>query len=151
MNSFAYESPVGWLNYVLDTDGALLELLFSDEPAGGLEATNVAKALDRYFAGDSAAFDLPVRPKGTEFQRQVWAQLQRIPFAETRSYGQIAEALGNPGSVRAVGAANGANPIAIVIPCHRVIGANGSLTGFGGGLERKAWLLEHESKQRRLF
>lgn len=151
MHSFAYESPVGWLNYVLDTDGALLELVFSERPVGAQAETKVSKALDRYFGGDSAPFDLPLRPKGTDFQQQVWAQLQRIPFAETRSYGQIADALGNPGSVRAVGTANGANPIAIIIPCHRVIGANGSLTGFGGGLERKAWLLQHESKQRRLF
>jgi len=102
-------------------------------------------ALDAYFAGDLAALDrLEVDPQGTPFQREAWAALRRIPAGETRTYAQQAAAIGRPSATRAVGTANGANPIPIVIPCHRVIGADGSLTGFGGGLERKRWLLAHE-------
>lgn len=102
------------------------------------------RQLEEYFAGERTEFDLPLEPQGTEFQRAVWNQLCAIPFAETASYGQVAARVGRPKASRAVGAANGANPIAIIVPCHRVIGANGSLTGFGGGLQRKQWLLEHE-------
>ncbi len=103
------------------------------------------RALEAYFAGEIAALDqLPVATGGTDFQRAVWAALRRIPAGETTSYGRLAEAIGHPKAVRAVGAANGANPISIVVPCHRVIGANAALTGFAGGLERKRWLLEHE-------
>ncbi len=97
-----------------------------------------------YFAGRRQTFDLQLAPRGTEFQCQVWQQLQRIPFGEVCSYGQIAKAIGRPKAVRAVGAANGRNPIPIIIPCHRVIGANGQLTGFSGGLSAKAYLLKHE-------
>ncbi len=85
-------------------------------------------------------------PLGTPFQLRVWAELRRIPFGQLTSYGELARRLGNPGAARAVGAANGRNPISIVVPCHRVVGANGSLTGFGGGIERKRWLLEHEQR-----
>lgn len=102
------------------------------------------KQLTEYFAGERTEFELPLEPQGTEFQREVWEQLRAIPYGETASYGQIAQRVGRPQASRAVGAANGANPIAIVVPCHRVIGADGSLTGFGGGLPRKQWLLQHE-------
>lgn len=100
--------------------------------------------LQEYFAGERRDFDLELAPEGTDFQQAVWAALREIPYAETTSYGAIATALGDPGASRAVGAANGSNPIPIIVPCHRVIGADGSLTGFGGGLARKRWLLEHE-------
>ena len=105
--------------------------------------------LGAYFAGELREFEMAVEPEGTEFRRRVWAELARIPYGETWSYGELARrALGRTGSARAVGAANGANPIAIVLPCHRVIGANGSLVGYGGGLDRKALLLAHERGER---
>jgi methylated-DNA-[protein]-cysteine S-methyltransferase len=103
--------------------------------------------LRAYFAGDLTDFDLPIELRGTEFQRRVWATLQEIPYGETISYGELARWVGNPKASRAVGLANGRNPVAIVVPCHRVIGADGSLTGYGGGLERKVWLLEHEGSR----
>ena len=102
---------------------------------------DVAEQLEAYFAGSLTEFDLEVRLIGTEFQRRVWAALQTIPYGETRSYGQIAEQIGAPGASRAVGLANGRNPIGIIIPCHRVIGSSGGLTGYGGGLDRKRTLL----------
>ena len=101
--------------------------------------------LAEYFAGERSEFDLPLYPVGTDFQLRVWNALLDVPYGETVSYGEIAEAIGNPGGSRAVGAANGRNPISIVAPCHRIIGANGSLTGYGGGLDRKAWLLNLEA------
>jgi methylated-DNA-[protein]-cysteine S-methyltransferase len=100
--------------------------------------------LNEYFAGDRDSFDLPVEPEGTEFQRAVWSALAEIPFGETRSYGQIAAAVGRPKAARAVGMANNRNPIAVIVPCHRVIGAGGALVGYAGGIERKTWLLTHE-------
>ena len=107
--------------------------------------SGVASAMAAYFGGDIHAIDsLPVATEGTAFQKSVWQALRVIPAGETISYGELAKRLGNPAAVRAVGLANGANPIGIVVPCHRVIGANGSLTGYGGGLERKQWLLNHE-------
>lgn len=102
--------------------------------------------LEAYFAGSLRAFKMDLAPAGTPFQQEVWSALQDIPYGQTFSYGEVARAIGKPSAVRAVGAANGANPIGIVIPCHRVIGANGSLTGYGGGLENKALLLEHERR-----
>lgn len=105
------------------------------------------RALDGYFAGELDSLnELQTATGGTEFQRQVWAALRRIPVGATTSYGALAKRIGRPAAMRAVGLANGANPIAIIVPCHRVIGADGSLTGFGGGLERKQWLLQHESR-----
>jgi methylated-DNA-[protein]-cysteine S-methyltransferase len=112
---------------------------------------DTARQLAEYFGGRRRAFDLPLEFRGTDFQKRVWLSLLSIPFGETRSYLDVARALGDPAAVRAVGAANGRNPISIVAPCHRVIGANGDLTGFGGGLEAKAWLLAHESPQRDLL
>jgi methylated-DNA-[protein]-cysteine S-methyltransferase len=104
--------------------------------------------LKAYFAGSEAGFDVPLSLSGTEFQRRVWAELREIPLGETISYGELARRAGTPGASRAVGLANGRNPVSIVVPCHRVIGADGRLTGYGGGLERKAWLLRHEAGMR---
>ncbi|MFF0473177.1 methylated-DNA--[protein]-cysteine S-methyltransferase [Streptomyces sp. NPDC004284] len=103
------------------------------------------RQLDAYFAGELTSFDLPLNLIGTPFQLRVWEQLLRIPYGETRTYGELAEELGNPGASRAVGLANGKNPVGIIVPCHRVIGAGGGLTGYGGGLDRKQRLLAFES------
>lgn len=119
--------------------GGVVTVGMADAPA------SVAAALTRYFAGELSALDaLEVDPGGTAFQRECWMALRRIPPGETRSYSQQASVIGRPSATRAVGLANAANPIAIVVPCHRVIGADGSLTGFGGGIARKRWLLAHE-------
>jgi len=109
------------------------------------------RQLRAYFSGTLRAFDIPLAPEGTAFQRAVWGELQRIPYGETISYGELARRLGNPRAVRAVGLANGANPISIIIPCHRVIGSNGSLVGYGGGLPIKQALLSLERGQSRLL
>jgi len=115
------------------------------DPAG------VITCLGKYFAGDLGALDaIAVDTGGTPFQQRVWRELRKIPAGHTVSYGHLATAIGAPAAVRAVGAANGSNPVGIVLPCHRVIGSNGQLTGYGGGLERKRWLLAHESAQREL-
>jgi len=106
----------------------------------------VVDQLDAYFCGALTDFDLPLDALGTDFQRAVWKELRNIPYAETRSYGQVARAIKQPRAARAVGLANNQNPISIVVPCHRVIGANGSLTGYGGGVQRKRWLLQHEAR-----
>ncbi|MER6390731.1 methylated-DNA--[protein]-cysteine S-methyltransferase [Streptomyces sp. NPDC059382] len=105
----------------------------------------VVRQLTAYFAGELSEFTLPLRMEGTDFQRSVWEQLVRIPYGETWSYGQLADKLGKPGASRAVGLANGRNPIGIIVPCHRVIGASGGMTGYGGGVERKVKLLAFES------
>jgi methylated-DNA-[protein]-cysteine S-methyltransferase len=106
----------------------------------------IKEQLTAYFAGALQTFDMPLAPQGTEFQKTVWKGLLDIPFGVTESYGSLAKRIGHDGAARAVGLANGHNPIGIIIPCHRVIGANGSLTGYGGGIERKQWLLEHEQR-----
>jgi methylated-DNA-[protein]-cysteine S-methyltransferase len=111
----------------------------------------VVRQLRAYFAGKLREFDLPLAPEGTEFQRKVWSALERIPYGETLSYGELARRIGNPKASRAVGLANGANPIPIIIPCHRVIGSDGTLTGYGGGLAIKEKLLALEQKQLRLL
>jgi methylated-DNA-[protein]-cysteine S-methyltransferase len=122
------------------------------EPAHACETLAAARSqLSEYFEGHRLSFELPMRATGTAMQQAVWHELTRIPFGETRSYGEIAARIGNPKASRAVGAANGKNPISIVVPCHRVVGADGSLTGFGGGVERKAWLLAHEARVRGLL
>ncbi len=107
----------------------------------------IKRALERYFDGDLSALDsVRVEAEGTDFQKKVWAELRKIPAGTTISYAELARRIGNPKAVRAVGAANGRNPVGLVVPCHRVIGADGGLTGYGGGLDRKAWLLDHEKK-----
>jgi methylated-DNA-[protein]-cysteine S-methyltransferase len=108
------------------------------------------RELDAYFAGRLRTFNIPLAPNGTEFQRRVWSALRDIPFGTTISYADLARRVSNAAAVRAVGAANGRNPIPVIVPCHRVIGSNGSLTGFGGGLPRKQWLLRHEAAQAEL-
>jgi methylated-DNA-[protein]-cysteine S-methyltransferase len=121
-----------------------------DEPQGGSRGqapvlAEAARQLEEYFAGDREAFDLPLAPSGTTWQRRVWQGLLGVPYGTTTSYGALADSIGAGGKARAVGAANGVNPIAVIVPCHRVIGANGSLTGYGGGLDRKATLLRLEA------
>jgi len=123
----------------------VLERWYPGEPRVRRALPQVADALRRYFGGDLAALDaVPAELNGTPFQKSVWQALRRIPPGATISYGELARRIGQPTSVRAVGAANGANPVAVIVPCHRVIGSNGTLTGYGGGLDRKRWLLAHE-------
>ncbi|WP_172566141.1 methylated-DNA--[protein]-cysteine S-methyltransferase [Vibrio navarrensis] len=117
----------------------------ANHPVLGLALTQ----LNEYFSGKRTQFDLPIAAKGTAFQMQVWQALTTIPYGETWSYQELANAVGNPKAVRAVGLANGKNPVSIVVPCHRVIGKNGKLTGYAGGIERKQWLLERERNQGR--
>ena len=152
-------SPIGPLT-VVRGGGALIRLAMSP-PGGFVDAelgertdkgfADVVQQLGEYFAGERTAFDLPLRPVGSDFELAVWHQLTRIPYGETRSYGYVAKAVGEPGGAQAVGAANGRNPLAVVVPCHRVIGADGSLVGFGGGLPRKRFLLDLEQRADRLF
>jgi methylated-DNA-[protein]-cysteine S-methyltransferase len=144
-------TPVGLLTVVTSPTALLAvhfgESSFSKAPsdAASPRHTDVIARLTAYFNGDRAAIDeIPVEPAGTDFQRQVWLMLRRIPAGTTWSYRQLAERIERPAAVRAVGAANGANPIPIVLPCHRVIGSDGRLVGYGGGMERKKWLLAHE-------
>lgn len=156
-----YESPVGNILLVTHADGSLRALDFDDyesrmhqllsnhygkyELRQGSAPRDITEALDAYFAGNFQALDsIRVATGGTQFQRAVWKTLRLISPGTTKSYGQIAAEIERPQASRAVGAANGANPIGIVVPCHRVIGAGGALTGYGGGLARKQWLLEHE-------
>jgi methylated-DNA-[protein]-cysteine S-methyltransferase len=126
---------------------ARLEREAGTAPRRDADAAEAATAqLREYFAGERREFSLPLAPRGTEFQRRVWLALREIPHGRTRSYGEIAETIGRPTASRAVGAANGRNPISIVVPCHRVIGASGDLTGYAGGMDRKRWLLNHEAE-----
>ncbi|GAA4267540.1 methylated-DNA--[protein]-cysteine S-methyltransferase [Frondihabitans peucedani] len=164
MSYTVIESPIGDLTLVADDDTSALRALYMVEHrhAPGVETFaerlagsgarrvfgQVTRQLDEYFAGDREAFDLPLAPVGTAFQLAVWQQLRAIPFGQTRTYGEIAAGLGNPKAVRAVGLANGRNPLSIVVPCHRVIGASGAMTGFGGGVERKEYLLRLEGALR---
>jgi len=150
-------TPVGELCLV-GTEATLVAVLwpseregrvrFESEPVEGDTATLQAamSQLDEYFAGERTCFDLALEPRGTEFQRQVWEALRKIPYAETSTYGKQAAEIGRPTAVRAVGSANGRNPLSIVVPCHRIVGVNGALTGFAGGVETKRWLLEHEQR-----
>ena len=148
-------TPLGDALLLSDGD-ALTDLHFDRPPPPEARRDDGAFAdarqqLAAYFAGELATFDLPLAPAGTPFQRAVWDVLLTIPHGETRTYGDLARALGQPGAAQAVGAANGQNPISIFIPCHRVIGADGSLTGYAGGLHRKRALLALESRQASLF
>jgi methylated-DNA-[protein]-cysteine S-methyltransferase len=156
MNTFThFDSPIGRL--LLTSDRTALTGLYMErgreaQSTDGWAEDGTAEPLARallqlheYFAGTRRTFDVPLRLAGTVFQQRVWRGLQEIPYGETSSYGQLAGRIGKPGASRAVGLANGRNPISILVPCHRVIGADGSLTGYGGGLERKQWLLAHEA------
>lgn len=140
------ESPLGWVTASSQDGLTICDISFAVPVSAQSSAVTVAakQQLSDYFAGILQCFDLPLSPQGTAFQRAVWQQLQQVPFGTTQSYADIANAVANPKAMRAVGAANSRNPIAIVIPCHRVIGANGRLTGYAGGLDKKAWLLQHE-------
>jgi methylated-DNA-[protein]-cysteine S-methyltransferase len=141
--------PLGGLRLYAESDELVgVDLPDHVGPASAEQPTDVlvltAAQLAEYFAGKRRVFDLPLGPRGSDFQVGVWRALMRIPYGETCSYGDIARSIGRPDASRAVGAANGRNPIPIIVPCHRVIGANGSLTGYGGGLPVKRWLLDHE-------
>ncbi|WP_432092857.1 methylated-DNA--[protein]-cysteine S-methyltransferase [Streptomyces sp. bgisy100] len=148
------DSPLGLLTLVA-TDGTLSGLYMTEQrhrppedtfgPPDDTPFTAAVEQLKAYFAGELTAFELPLRLDGTPFQRRVWTALRDIPYGGTVSYGQLAGRLGLPSAARAVGLANGRNPIGIIVPCHRVVGAGGSLTGYGGGLDRKRRLLDHES------
>ncbi len=149
------ESPVGRLRLIGDAQG-LREMCFEVESHPTIMQTSWVRAskpletarqqLDEYFAGTRRAFDLPLKPHGTPFQLAVWMALRQIPYGTTISYGELARRVGKPSASRAVGAANGRNPLSIIVPCHRVIGANGQLTGFGGGLPTKQYLLALEQR-----
>ena len=151
MNYQILETPIGALRLVSDGQH-LVAIEFedshtidgSDRETADSVLQCCATQLREYFAGRRTRFDLPLAPRGTDFQRAVWKALEAIPYGELRSYGEIARAIGNPRAVRAVGAANGRNPLPIVVPCHRVVGSDGSLTGFAGGLEIKRRLLALE-------
>ena len=149
-------SPLGLIRVKASDDG-ISEILFVDEQSGENDSSAIidktVSQLTEYFEDKRQTFDLPLSPIGTSFQQNVWKQLQQIPYGVTCSYLDIAKSLGDANAIRAVGAANGKNPIAIVIPCHRVIATNGKLTGYAGGLWRKEWLLQHEGsiKQTTLF
>lgn len=149
------DSPIGRL--LLTCDGEALTGVYMDLPShpprdmdawtedpSASPLPQAVQQLQEYFSGKRREFDLPLRLHGTAFQQRVWQSLTEIPYGETLSYGQLARRIGKPSASRAVGLANGRNPISILVPCHRVIGADGSLTGYGGGLERKRWLLAHE-------
>lgn len=146
------DSPIGPLTLADETDcGALTAIRFGDE--GGADGSEVLvraqRQLEEYFRGERTRFDLPLQPKGTPFQLAVWQALTEIPYGETASYGDVARAVGRPKAFRAVGMANHCNPIPIIVPCHRVIGSDGRLTGYAGGLEIKRALLELEQKWKR--
>ena len=148
---FFYETPVGRI-CIGEENGCITHVTWSKIPQEYVLAEtelvlNCKKQLDEYFAGKRKTFDLPLAPKGTEFQQKVWNALKEIPYGETRTYGEIAAAIGNPKGARAVGMANNKNPIGILIPCHRVVGANGKLVGYAGGMEKKEWLLRLEKNE----
>lgn len=144
-------SPIGTLT-ITANDLGLTEIRFANQgtldlPKRARENTIIDQAIAQlrsYFNGDLKVFDLPLSPLGTEFQKKVWLALRQVEYGKTVSYGQIAAEIGKPTAARAVGAANGKNPLPIIVPCHRIIGRDGSLTGFAGGLETKRWLLDHE-------
>ncbi len=159
MNKVFYDSPVGRLE-ILASDKGITEIRFSGaapKRAGARKApvkkpalpgnpilAKCVRELDEYFAGRRTEFTVPLDLEGTPFQKKVWAKLLKVPCGWTTSYGELAKAVGRPGAARAVGGANHRNPVSIIVPCHRVVGSGGSLTGYGGGLARKRWLLEHE-------
>lgn len=148
MSKIQINSPVGILE-IAEENNAIIYIKFLDEFTVIKEDTSYylskcISQLNEYFDGKRNNFDLKLKPEGTDFQKDVWKELLKIPYAETRSYQQIANAIGDPGASRAIGNANNKNPIPILIPCHRVVGADGKLTGYAGGMQRKEWLLNHE-------
>jgi methylated-DNA-[protein]-cysteine S-methyltransferase len=149
MRAATIDTPIGPLLATADEDDGLTGLWFDREPPPGAEPaplTAVREQLAAYFAGGLRdGFDLPLAAAGTAWQRAVWDALVQIPYGQTVSYGQLAARLGRPHAARAVGAANGRNPLSVVVPCHRLVGATGALTGYGGGISRKEWLLRHEA------
>jgi len=144
-----YQTEIGWLEVVSDVEAVLRVEFVASPGQNNPELPDILSAclqqLEQYFAGQRQTFSLKLAPAGTPFQRAVWARLAEIPFGATITYGQLAAQLGRPTAYRAVGNANGKNPMAIILPCHRVIGSDGGLTGYGGGLWRKQWLLAHEA------
>ncbi len=158
-NKIYYESPLGWLEITGDRRGVRSVEFWKGRKKPEIDKKAIAghpaplKAcvvqLDEYFRGRRRRFDVRLEIKGTEFQKKVWRALVEIPYGKTASYRDIAKAVGNENATRAVGGANHANPISIIVPCHRIIGSDGRLTGYGGGLWRKEWLLAHEAKSRR--
>lgn len=152
MDEYLMDSPLGLL-HLKATEDALVEIYFIEEveeefqESPNSSSTIISRAveqLNEYFEGKRTDFDLPLSPEGTKFQRQVWSELRSIPFGSTITYSRLSEKLDNPKAIRAVGRANGQNPIPIIIPCHRVVGSNNELTGYSGGIERKRRLLQHE-------
>jgi methylated-DNA-[protein]-cysteine S-methyltransferase len=143
------DTPLGPVTAAVNGEGALTQLKFGTPEKEGNGAGNpaVARQLSEYFSGKRKTFDLPLAPEGTEFQKRIWAELTLIPYGETISYAELAKRAGRTGAARAVGRANATNPIAIVVPCHRVIGADGSLTGYAYGVEVKRSLLDFERRQ----
>jgi methylated-DNA-[protein]-cysteine S-methyltransferase len=144
----SFLSPLGWINVTVEDD-AVTEMLFSEQPFEQNTLVNdvliaAIKQLEEYFNGTRNNFELKLNPRGTDFQVKVWNELLNIPYGKTVSYHEMSSRLGDEKSIRAAASANGKNPIAIVIPCHRVIGSDGSLTGYAGGIEKKSWLLNHE-------
>lgn len=158
MKKAVFNSPLGKIEIIGD-DSGIVSVIFLDSEEMAiseiipLELTDAVGQLNEYFAGERKEFNLKLSPKGTDFQKRVWAELERIPYGKTVSYQQIANRLGNPKVIRAAASANGKNPISVIIPCHRVIGSDGSLTGYASGLHRKKWLLELENpnRQQNLF
>lgn len=145
-----YRSPIG-ITRIIAEDGFITSISARDEeyevlPVDDALLNEAMKQLDEYFAGERTEFNLPIKQKGSDFQQEVWQQLVAIPFGKTITYGQQSRILNNPLGIRAIAATNGKNHLWIVVPCHRVIGADGSLTGYAGGLWRKRWLLEHEAR-----
>jgi methylated-DNA-[protein]-cysteine S-methyltransferase len=149
------ESPIGAIEVRVNDRGAVTVVSFvgDSDPGVGETGNAVARAvqqLEEYFRSERRRFELELKPEGTDFEHRVWSEVRRIPFGATDTYGEIARRLGEPDAARAVGVANARNPIAIIVPCHRVIGSDGDLTGYAGGLDRKKWLLDMESGQTRI-
>lgn len=157
METAYIKTPMGIAKLEGDEDGiAVIQVLNTDEPISTVIPEVLEDAvyqLNEYFEGTRETFDMDLNPQGTDFQKKVWKALLEIPYGKTHSYMQLSKILGDPKAIRAVAGANGKNPLWIVVPCHRVIGSDGSLTGYASGLHRKKWLLEHESpaKQQSLF
>ena len=148
-------TPIGHIEVAVDRRGAVTSVAFRDNPAVAScedagPCADVVRQLEEYFLGTRRSFDLELAADGTDFEHRVWDEVWRIPYGATDTYGEIARRLSDPSAAQAVGTANARNPIAIIVPCHRVIGADGDLTGYAGGLDRKRWLLSHESGQQRL-